>query len=182
MAECSSESRFLDGVSIPSNVGFSVAPLSTPKGIATTINLDNVEIGLLPAQRTSSGVFNQTAIATKIVTLNVPYATDQSRVRMRMNVHGLLDPTPLEPGMEARLIACAGDTTKVIDLSQRDVGGFYNESFEFTVHSSAAEPKCQVTLWLFLEHDTDIDNAGEAALSVQSLNLEILSEHGAYDL
>ena len=41
-----------------------------------------------------------------------------------MSLHGLVDPTPAEAGVEARLVACAGDTTKVIDLSQRDVGAY----------------------------------------------------------
>ena len=84
MAQSSLASRFHEGISVPSNLNFTTPPLP-PNGRTLTINFSNAEISIGPAQQLPAGeILGQTALQTKVVTLHIPYSTDQPRVKMRM--------------------------------------------------------------------------------------------------
>jgi hypothetical protein len=168
MEKCSLTSKFAEGIRVPSNLDF-ITNIS-PDGQAVTIIFSNAVVSIEPARRTRAGVLsNQTALQTKLVTLHLPYSTDQPCVTMSMNLRGFVN---AEAGADGRLVACAGDSTTVVDLTHVDQGDFH-ETVEFTVQTRAAEPVCQITLFLLVEHDTDTDGSGGAQLTVDSLDLEI---------
>jgi hypothetical protein len=50
----------------------------------------------------------------------------------------------------------------------------FHDRIEFTVQTRAAKPVCQVTLFLAVEHNTDITDAEGAVLVVDSMALEIV--------
>jgi hypothetical protein len=76
----------------------------SPDGQAVTVIFSNLVLSVEPFQP---------AIRTKVFTLNLPYSTDQPSVTMTMDLRGAI---LAEAGMDVRLVACAGDTTKVVDL------------------------------------------------------------------
>jgi hypothetical protein len=168
MDKCSLAATFSKGIRVPSNLDFTTD--ISPDGQAMTIIFSNAMVSLEPARRSRAGVLsNQTAIQTKVVTLHMPYATDLRSVTMVMNLRGFVR---AEAGAVGRLVVCAGDSTTVVDLKHADEGD-YHETVEFTVQAHAAEPVCQITLVLLVEHDTDTDGSGGAHLTVDSLDLEI---------
>jgi hypothetical protein len=168
MSDSTLASKLREGISVPSNLDFT-ANIS-PDGQAVTIIFSNIHMGIEPTQQSpAGGTPNQTAIQTKVVTLHIPYSTDQQSVTMIMNLRGFVD---ADAGADVRLVTCAGDTTKVVALKDVDQGNF-QDTVEFTVQTGAAEPVCQITLFLLLEHNTDTAGSGGAQLAVDSLDLEI---------
>jgi hypothetical protein len=168
MEKCSLTSKLSKDIHVPSNLDFTTD--ISPDGQAVTIIFSNAVVSIEPARRSRAGVLsNQTAIQTKLVTMHVPYSTDQPCVTMTMNLRGFVN---AEDGADGRLVACAGDRTNVVDLKHVDQGNFH-ETVEFTVQTRAAKPVCQITLFLLVEHDTDTDGSGGAHLTVDSLDLEI---------
>jgi hypothetical protein len=178
MAQSSPASTLREGISVPSNIDFT-ANIS-PDGQAVSIIFSNVVISIEPARQNQAGVIsNQTAIQTKIVTMHIPYSTDQQSVTMIMNLRGFVN---ADAGADGRLVACAGDTTKVVDLKHVDQGNF-QDTVEFTVQTHAAKPVGQITLFLLVEHDISTDGSGGALLTVDSLDLEIATPgSGTYKL
>jgi hypothetical protein len=168
MDTCSLAATFSKGIRVPSNLDFTTD--ISPDGQAVTIIFSNAMVSLEPARRSRAGVLsNQTAMQTKVVTLQLPYATDLRRVPMVMNLRGFVQ---AEAGAAGRLVVCAGNRTTVVDLTHADQGD-YHATVEFTVQAHAAESMCQITLVLLVEHDTDTDGSGGAHLTVDSLDLEI---------
>jgi hypothetical protein len=176
-------------VRVPSNLGFSTN--FSPDAQAATIIFDNLHVEVGPAKKGAAGAHNQTAIRTKVATLNIPYKTDQRSVTMTMDVRGFAD---VDSAASARLVVCAGDTTKVLALSagkakkvelkgkckgtiaEEQPGAQFDDwedRVEFTVQTHAAKPVLQITLFLLVEHDTDAADTGGALLVVDSLDLEI---------
>jgi hypothetical protein len=174
-------------IRVAANVG--LATNVSSDGQAATVLFDNVLVELEPAVKTAAGTQNQTSTRTKVVTLEVPYTTDARSLTMTLDIRGSID---ADAASTARLIACAGDATKVLSLSpagtekvqlkgkakataaaaypQAKLGDF-QDRVEFTVQTRAAKPVLQITLLLLVEHDTD--NEGDALLVVDSLDLEI---------
>jgi hypothetical protein len=184
-----STSNLVNEIRVPSNVGF--ATNISPDGQAATVIFDNLYIGLGPAQQGLAGTLNQTAIQSKVFTVVIPYSTDQESVAMAIDVRGYVN---TEPGAIVRLVACAGGTTNVLDVSQKTAGPIYLKGkskeavvaehadiqlgdfinrVEFTVQTNAAKPVCQITLLLLVEHNTDTAGSGGALLAVDSLDLSI---------
>jgi hypothetical protein len=168
MEKCSLAAKFSERISVPSNLDFTTN--ISPDGQAVTIIFSNAVVSIEPARQSQAGVIdNQTAVQTKMVTMHLPYSTDQPRVTMIMNLRGFVN---AEAGADGRLVACAGNITKVVDLKHVDQGNFH-ETVEFIVQTRAAKPVCQITLFLLVEHDIDTDGSGGAHLTVDSLDLEI---------
>lgn len=179
MEQYSLTSRFLESVTVPSNLTFTVAP--APDLQALTINFDNTEVEIQAARRSLAGrIINQTAIQTKVVTLHIPYSTDQPSLVIRLSLRGTVNYPTTATGVHVRLVACAGDTTKVVNLPL-DTSGEFVEVFEFTVQPRAAEPVCQITLFLLVEHDIDTEGAGQVVLVIDSLDLEMNLDSGMPD-
>jgi hypothetical protein len=176
-------SKFNGRISVPSNLDF-VTDIS-PDGEAVTIIFSNLVLSVEPLP---------TAIRTKtkVFTLHLPYSTDQGSVTMTMDLRGAI---LAEAGRDVRLVACAGDTTKVVDLlahadqavvlrgPARDAmvathpsvnWSDFHDRVAFTVQTRAAQPVCQITLFLVVEHNTDSTDAEGAVLVVDSLDLEIV--------
>jgi|GEM_PF-2256112 len=171
-AEPNPESDLEKEIRVPSNLG-----------ISTNISED---------MQAATVLFdNQTAVQTKVTTINVPYTTDQRSVTMTMDLRGFLN---TEPGATARLVACVGDKTEVVDLSADKDKKIalkgkckqavieenpdtelhdWQDRIEFTVQTHAAKPVVQISLFLLVEHDTDTADAGGALLVVDSIDLEI---------
>jgi hypothetical protein len=164
-------SSFLEGIKVPSNLDFTV-PAVSPR--ALTIMFSNARINIEPAVRGAARTFNQTAIQTKVITLNIPYSSDQPSLLMRLSLLGDIDPVQAEAGVNVRLVVCAADTTRVVNLSP-DTGDVFIDSFEFTIQPRAVKPVCQITLFLLVEHDIDTDGAGTAWLNIQTLDMEIVT-------
>jgi hypothetical protein len=158
---------------------------------AATILFDNLVVSVDPALKGSGAVHNQTAIQTKTFTVNVPYTTDQRSVTFTMDLRGYVQH---DSGATIRLIACAGDKTKIVHVvpdkakevklkghSKNTVAaehpgitlGDFQERIEFTIQKRAAKPIAQITLFLVAEHDTDVADAGGAVLAIDSLDLSI---------
>jgi hypothetical protein len=177
METCSLTSK-IKGISVPSNLDFTTD--ISPDGQAVTIIFTNVAVSIEPAGQSQAGVIsNQTAMQTKLVTLHIPYSTDQPSVTMSMNLRGFVN---AGAGAGGRLVACAGDRTHVVDLKHVEQDNFH-EMVEFTVQTRAAKPVCQITLFLLVEHDTDTGGSGGAHLTVDSLDLLITTPgSGAYQL
>jgi len=171
LEQSSITSSFLEGIKVPSNLDFTVPPVS-PRGL--TVMFSNAEIDIKPAEADRAGIRNQTAIQTKVITLNIPYSSAQPSLQMRLSLQGIMDPVQAEAGVNVRLVVCAADTTRVVNLSP-DTGGAFIDSFEFTVQPRAVKPVCQVTLFLLVEHDIDTDGAGTAVLTIQTLDMEIVT-------
>jgi hypothetical protein len=182
MAQSHVVSKFEKGISVPSNLDF-VTDIS-PDGEAMTIIFSNLSLTVAPLAP---------AIRTKVFTLNLPYATDQASVTMTMDLRGAI---AADAGRDVRLVACAGDTTQVVNLSAppgQEYGlkgtakdalaathpslpwSDFHERFTFTVETRAAKPVCQTTLFLVVEHNTDITDAEGAVLVVDSMDLEIVT-------
>jgi hypothetical protein len=120
---------------------------------------------------------------------------------MTMDLRGFVD---AHAGADARLVACAGDTTKVVDLSTDECHlvnlkgaskdaiaaeypsmqlGDFHDRVEFTVQTHAAKPVCQITLFLLVENNTDTADSGAALLALDSLDLEMVEPaKGTYHL
>ncbi len=185
-----SGSKLTKGIAVPSNLGFSTN--ISPDAQAATIIFDNLGVTIDPAKKSAAAASNQTAIKTKVATLNIPYSTDQRSVSMTMDLRGVAD---VDSSASARLIACVGDKTHVVSLvkskaEKLELKGnlkiavaeeqFSSQMFdwqdrvEFTVQTHASKPVMQVTLFLVVEHDTDTSDAGAASLWIDSLDLEIV--------
>ena len=183
-------SKLHERISVPSNLGF--ATNISPDGQAATIIFDNLFVGINPAQQGAVETHDHTAIQTKVFTVHIPYSTDQQSVTMLMDLRGFAD---AGAGADVRLVACAGDTTKVVELSTDEGNlvklkgtskdaiaaehpsmqlGDFRDRVEFTVQTRAAKPVCQITLFLLVEHNTDTTGSGGALLAVDSLDLEIV--------
>lgn len=194
VADVVSGSELGKGIRVPSNLGFTTNV--SDDGQAATIIFDNLIVEISPTQKSAAATHNQTAIQTKVATLNLPYKTDQRSVTMTMDLRGFAD---TDSAASARLVACAGDKTTVVDLSTDKVKlkgkskcalkaehaeaqfGDWQDRVEFTVQTHAEEPVLQITLFLLVEHNTDAPDAGGALLAVDSLDLEIAkSEKAAY--
>ena len=182
-------SKFEKEIRIPSNIGISTNV--APDGQALTVTFDSAFTDLDPAQKGAIATHNQTAIETKVCTVNIPYSTDQRSVPMVMDLRGFVD---ADAGAIARLVVCAGGTTQVVDLSTdesntvelkgkskvaivaehpgREYGNF-QDRVEFTVQTHAAKPVCQVTLFLVVERNTDTADSGGALLAVDSMDISI---------
>lgn len=181
--------QFGKEIHIPSNVGFSTN--ISPDAQAATVLLDNAFVELRPVHKGQRGVTNQTESTSKVITLNLPYSTDQRSVKMTLDIRGFVN---AGQGATARLFASAGDATKVIDLSNDEKQpvklkgklkeaiaaestasktGDFEDRVTFTVQTHAAKPVFQITLILVVERDTDIAESGDAVLAVDSLDLEI---------
>ena len=172
MDKCSLTATFSKGIRAPSNLEFTTN--ISPDGQAVTVIFSNAVVSIEPARGTGAGtIANQTALQTKVVTLHLPYATDLPSVTMVMNLRGFVQ---AEAGAAGRLVVCAGDSTTVVDLMHADQGD-YHETVEYTVQARAAEPVCQITLFLLVEHDTE--GSGGAQLTVDSLDLEIATPGSA---
>lgn len=176
-------------IRVPANIGFSTNVSDDAQ--AATLMFDNLFTSVEQTVLTLQGTQNQTAIQSKVFTVNVPYSTDQRSVTMSMDLRGFVS---VDPGATVRLVACVGDATKVIDVmpvkdkvvklkgksketyatkpvSQQS--GNFESRVEFTVQTQATKPVCQITLFLLAEHETDKANSGGALLVVDSLDLEI---------
>lgn len=188
-AEVSPGSGLGKDVRAPSNLSFSTNISDDAQ--AATILFGNLLVEVSPAQKGAAGARNQTAVQAKVATLNIPYKTDLRSVTMHMDVRGFAN---VDSAASARLVACAGGTTKVLALSAEKTKKVemkgkckcamgeeqpdtqfddWQERIEFTVETHAAKPVLQVTLFLLVEHDTDVADAGGALLAVDSLDLEI---------
>jgi hypothetical protein len=195
MEECAMEqsilaSKFDGRIRVPSNLDF-VTNIS-PDGEAVTIIFSNLVLSVEPFQP---------AIRTKVFTLNLPYSTDQASVTITMDLRGAI---LAEAGRDVRLVACAGDTTKVVDLlanadqavalrgTARDAmvathpslnWSDFHDRVEFTVQTRAAQPVCQITLFLVVEHNTDSTDAEGAVLVADSMDLEmVMPDTGTFKL
>ncbi len=184
-------------IRIASNIGFATN-ISRDKQAATII-FDNTYVELNSVQTTSGNVVSQTEIQTKVVTVRIPYSTENRSVKMRIDIRGFVDSGSCAA---ARLVAIVGDATQVIDLS-RDEGeielkgiakqtlaakqdGIIFDDFQdritFTLHKRAAKPVCQITLFLLAERDTDMKDTGGALLVVDSFDIEIeKAENGKFE-
>ena len=80
------------GVRIPANIGFSTNV--SPDRQALTILFDNVSQEVARTQKGEAGTLGQTLSATRVVTLEVPYSTDQRSVKMAMDLRGFATRTP----------------------------------------------------------------------------------------
>lgn len=182
-------SQFQKEIRIPSNIGFSTN--IAPDAQALTVIFENLIADLDSAPQGARGTLDQTAIETKVCTINIPYSTDQRSVTMTMDLRGFVD---AEPGAIIRLVACAGGTTQVVDLSTDENNtvklkgkskeaivaehpgeefGDFQDRVELTVQTHAANPVCQVTLFLVVERNTDTADSGGALLAVDSMNISI---------
>ena len=182
-------SKFEKEIRLPSNIGFS--PNVATDGQALTVLFENVVADLDFTQQGAIATHNQTAIETKVCTVNIPYATDQRSVTMAMDLRGFVD---ADPGAIIRLVACAGGTTQVVDLSTDESNtvklkgtsketivaehpgeeyGNFQDRVEFTVQTHAAKPVCQVTLFLVVERNTDSADSGGALLAMDSMDISI---------
>lgn len=176
-------------IRVPANIDFATI-ISEDQQVATLI-FDNLLTSINPVVQGGHGVFNQTANQTKVFTVNVPYTTDQRSVTMCLDIRGYVS---VDPGATVRLIACAGNTTQIVNLNceddksvklkgqskaafapqpERQQSNDYQSRVEFTLQTQAAKPTCQITLFLLAEHDTDKADSGGALLTVDSLDLSI---------
>jgi hypothetical protein len=176
-------------VRVPTNLGFATSV--SADGQAATLIFDNLYVAVEPASKGAAGTSGQTAAATKVVTFEIPYSTDRPSLKMYLDLRGFLS---ADAGANVRLVACAGDTTKVVDISTgqddpvqfkgkskeaitagRDGAKFgdFFDRIEFTVQPRAAKPVRQVTLLLVADHDTDSPGSGGALLAVDSLDLSV---------
>ena len=176
-------------IRIPANTGFSTNV--SPDGLAATVVFDNLLVAANPAQKGQTSTQNQTALQTKVVTIHIPYTTDQKSVTMTMDIRGYLG---TDSAGVAKLVVCAGGATKVVDLSTTKTKevklkgkskgeitpehpgaqfGDFQDRIEFTVQARAAKPVSQITLFLLAEHDTDTAGSGGAMLAVDSIDVSI---------
>lgn len=184
-AEDAPKTAFQKGIRIPTNYGF--ATNISEDGQVAGIIFDNLTAEAQTVTVGGAGTLNQTVLQSKVCTLNLPYTTDQRSVAMFVDVRGFVSQ---DPGATARLVICAGDTTKSIDLftekkegvklkgkSKEEAGasksGDFQQRVEFTVQTRAKKPVCQITLLLVVEHDTDAADAGGGMLGVDSLDVSI---------
>jgi len=164
--------QFLGSVTDPSNLIITVTP--APDQRALTIIFSNAVVSIAAATRSqlSGTINNQTALQTKVITLRIPYSTDQPNVVIRLSLRGNVNYLRTALGVHVRLVAYVGDATEIVNLPSATSGNFL-EAFQFTLQPHAAEPVCQITLFLLVEHDIDTDDAGGAVLSIDSLDLEM---------
>lgn len=177
------------GILVPSNLG--IATNVSPDAQAATIIFDNLFVEISSARKGAAATHNQTAIQSKVATLHIPYKTDQRSVKMTMDLRGFTD---IDSAASARLVACVGNKTEVVNLlagkaKKLELKGKSKSEFtaehpetqygdwqhriEFTVQTHADKPVLQITLFLLVEHDTDTADAGSSLLAVDSLDLEI---------
>lgn len=181
-------SALSSNIRVPANIGFATN-VSQDKQVATLI-FDNLFTEVNPVVQGAQGAFNQTSNQSKVFTVNVPYTTDQRSVKMTMDLRGYVS---VDPGATVRLIACAGDTTQIVNLtcedkkidlkgqskaalapqSEHQQSNDYQSRMEFTLPTHSAKPVCQITLFLLAEHETDKADTGGALLVVDSLDLSI---------
>jgi hypothetical protein len=177
---------------VPANIGFSTN--ISPDKQALTVLFDNLNQQVPRTQKGQSGTLGQTDSQSKVFTLDVPFTSEQKSVRMAMDVRGFAS---ADGDACVKLIAHAGETTKVIDVfeASTDTAGTpvklkgrgkemlraaaplkgrstdFAKRVEFTVRPHAAKPVCQVTLILLAEHDTDTADSGGGVVMVDSLDL-----------
>lgn len=193
-------STFGEKIRVPANIGFSTN--ISPDSQALTLLFDNLLIEVEPTKEGQRGAIGQTAISSKVFTVEIPYSTDLRSVNMNLDLRGT---SAVTAGGRVRLVAHAGETTEVVPLSgdssepvkqlgsakaqylatatEVDEGGFedFNQRIVLTVPTHAAKPVCQVTLFLLAEHDSDNAGSGSAVLIVDSLDLSFAeSGEGAY--
>ncbi|MEZ5944627.1 MAG: hypothetical protein R3C18_24835 [Planctomycetaceae bacterium] len=171
-------------IAIPANVGFSTN--ISDDGQVATVLFDNAFVELSPVVSGARGTHRQTASATKVMTVNFPYKTEQRSVDMTLHIRGFCD---VAPQANARLVVCAGSATHVVDLSadenvelsdgakedyNLDEGGadFFDE-VKFVVQRHAAEPVCQLTFFLEVDRDSDQPDSGSALLVVDTIDLSV---------
>lgn len=190
-------SGFGKEVRVPANTGFVTSV--TEDGQVVTLIFDNLLVDINRTADGARGATDQTAIQTKVFTVNLPFSTDGKSVRMAMDVRGYVS---ADPEATARLVAVAGDVAKPLDLATEAVelkgkskeaalkdsenaegamSGDFAERVEFSVVPHAANPVCQVTLFLVVERNTDTPESGGALLVVDSLDISMLKPGtGAY--
>lgn len=195
--EPKSETQLGKDIRIPTNIGF--ATNVSPDGRAATLIFENAYVASEPVTQGAQEVYNQSQAQSKVLTVNIPYSTDQRSVKMSLDIRGYAS---ADAASAVRLIACAGDATQVIDLTSEDgkevklkgkakatlakkqaleESGDFQDRVEFTVRAHAAKPTCQITIVLLAEHDTDKANDGGAVVMVDSLDLQINpSDKAAY--
>lgn len=182
-------------IRVPANIGFSTS-VTQDQQVATLI-FDNLFTEVNPVVQGAQGAFNQTSNQSKVFTVNVPYTTDQRSVKMTMDLRGYVS---VDPGATVRLIACAGNTTQIVNLTCEDdktiklkgeskaalapqpehqQSNDYQSRMEFTLQTHSAKPVCQITLFLLAEHETDKADTGGALLTVDSLDLSITPQSDA---
>ncbi len=98
-------------IRVPSNIGFGTAV--SPDGQAATVIFDNMYVEIPPARKGALSTHNQTAVQTKVLTIDVPYTVARHREAMYMDIRGFVH---TRPGASARLVVCAGDKTKIVTL------------------------------------------------------------------
>lgn len=169
---------------IPTNFG--VSGVSSPDQQAHSILCDNLIVSLEPALSSLGGIQNQTAVQSKVFTVHIPYHTDQRSVDLQLDIRGFIH---TQSGARARLVACCGNATKVVDLTPDQEGtvqlkgslkktlmaanprvkyGDFYDRVLFKVQTHAAKPVLPITLFLLVEHDTDKE--GAALLAIDSLD------------
>jgi hypothetical protein len=194
-AQAPATTAFSKGVRVPANITYDTA-LSVDGQVLALI-FDNLSVEVARPVKGQSGVFNQTAIDTKLFTVEVPYATDLRSVDMSIEIRGTCI---VEQGGVVRLVACAGGATKVIDLSaksgkkvalkgqakaklagQKDASAYvdFQDTLDFNLPTSAAKPVCQISLFLVAEHTTDNPDAGSALILVDSIDVSIKNSGSA---
>ncbi len=186
--DSSPASQLTAEIRIASNIGF--ATDVSPDKQAATVIFDDAYVELNSVQARSRGVANQTDIQAKVLTLRIPYSTENRSVKMTIDVRGFVDK---DASANARLIVVVGDVTQVVDLSRHDgevtfkgtaketfVGkpgvnkvNDFQDRFAVTLQKRADKPVCQITLLLLADRDTDMADAGGALLVVDSLDIEV---------
>ena len=187
--EASAGSQFQKGIRIPQNVGF--ATNLSDDGLAATLLFDNLFVEISPTFQSRGGTRNQTAIQTRVVKVQIPYSTDLRSLRMTMDVRGIVS---TDVGATARLIACAGDAATPLSLDTDESIAVklkgkakdalkaehpdmdfvdFEQRVNFKVQTRAKKPVCQITLFLLVEHDTNVAGNGGALLVVDSIDLAI---------
>jgi hypothetical protein len=163
MEQTNHTSSFLKGIEVPANLDFTVLSIA-PRELTIVFNNARVELG------PTGSLVNRTAIQTKVITLNIPYSSDQPSLHMGLRIKGYAELIEAEAGVHVRLVVCVGSMTKVVYPTPD-----FSERFEFKVYPRAVKPVCQVTLFLLVEHDIDTPGAGGAVLNVDQLDMEILT-------
>ena len=183
-------------IRIPANTGF--ATNVSRDGQTAGILFDNAYVSVDPPQQGARSTHNQTAIQTKVISLEVPYTGQpEESLAMAMDIRGFRS---AHPGASVRLVACAGDATEVVNLSGKQPKSVklkgktkaalttedddlsdadFEQRIEFKLATHAAKPVLQITLFLVAEQDTDSADAGGALLAVDSIDLSIAEQSKA---
>lgn len=184
--ETASPTEFGTKIRVPANIGFSTN-VSNDKQVVTLL-FDNLLVDVSAATQGGQSTRNQTAIQSKVLTVNIPYASTESEAKMILDIRGFQS---AGAGSIVRLVACTGDKTKVVNLSRKKSkkvklkgkckaemcletsADDFQDRVAFTVKKQAANPVVQITLFLIAEHDTDTAGDGGALLAIDSLDLSL---------